>query len=126
MTGRDATSEVHASANAYFFSVVAGGGTAKSEFHISAEHFQFPSACFSQTSRYLPRSLIGLPLASFMVSSYVPLTHAIAPLWPSFTFLGSQVMTRPGLASMSFQAFRMLSLLVALVAFGGSTIASSE
>ena len=42
---------------------------------MSAAHFQFPSVCFSQTSRYFPRSLIGLPLASFIVNSYVPLTH---------------------------------------------------
>src|SRR6266566_3603922 len=125
-TGRDATSEVHASANAYFFSAVAGAETAKSEFHISAAHFQFPSACFSQTSRYLPRSLIGLSPTSFMVSSYAPLTHAIAPLWPSFTLDGLQLITSPGAARRSFHRFRTVSFVAALVAFGGSTMASSE
>ena len=70
---------------------------------MSAAHFQFPSVCFSQTSRYFPRSLIGLPLASFIVNSYVPLTHAISPDLPIFTLVGCQLMTKPGLANMSFQ-----------------------
>ena len=55
---------------------------------MSAAHFQFPSVCFSQTSRYFPRSLIGLPLASFIVNSYVPLTHAISPDLPTCTLVG--------------------------------------
>src|SRR5258707_3273701 len=92
---------------------------------MSAAHFQFPSVCFSQTSRYFPRSLIGLPLASFIVNSYVPLTHAISPDLPACTLVGFQVMARPGLANMSFQTFRTASFVAALVAFGGSTIASS-
>src|SRR5438874_12317292 len=126
MTGRDATSEVHASANAYFFSAFAGGETAKSEFHISAAHFQFPSACFSHTSRYLPRPLIGLPLASFMISSYVPLTQAMPPLWPSFTLDGFQLITRPGAARTSSHTFRTVSFVAARVAFGGSTTATAD
>ena len=85
---------------------------------MSAAHFQFPSVCFSQTSRYFPRSLIGLPLASFIVNSYVPLTHAISPDLPTCTLVGCQVMTKPGLANMSFQRFRIASFVAALVAFG--------
>src|SRR6184192_4271076 len=108
----------------YFFSADAVADMAKSEFHISAAHFQFPSACFSHTSRYLPRSFIGLPLASFMISSYVPLTQAMAPLWPSFTLDGFQLITRPGAARTSFHTFRTVSFVAARVAFGGSTTAS--
>ena len=36
---------------------------------MSATHFQLPSACFFQTARYLPLSVIGLPLASVSVIS---------------------------------------------------------
>src|SRR6478736_1788681 len=110
----------------YFFSRGTGAEAARSEFHMSARHFQFPSVCFSQTSRYFPRSLIGLPLASFIVNSYVPLTHPISPDWATCTLVGCQLMTRPGLANMSLQTFRAASFVAALVAFGGSTIASSE
>src|SRR5215467_2887007 len=112
--------------SSYFFSAGGDGETARSEFHISAAHFQFPSACFSQTSRYLPRSLIGLPVASFMVSSYAPLTQAVSPVLPSLTLVGFHVITRPELASMSFQTLRIVSFVAARVAFGGSTTASSE
>src|SRR6266545_1075282 len=114
----------YATRRGYFFSAVVIGG--RSEFHMSAAHFQFPSVCFSQTSRYFPRSLIGLPLASFIVNSYVPLTHAISTDLPTWTLVGCQVMTKPGLANISFQPFRIASFVAALVAFGGSTIASSE
>src|SRR5436190_6474650 len=110
----------------YLFSRGAGAEAARSEFHMSARHFQFPSLCFSQTSRYFPRSLIGLPLASFIANSYVPLTHAISADLPTFTLVGCQVMTKPGLASMTFQTFRIASFVAALVAFGGNTSASSE
>src|SRR6266513_1879625 len=110
----------------YFFSEGAGAEAARSEFHMSAAHFQFPSVCFSQTSRYFPRSSIGLPLASFIVNAYVPRTQAISPDLPTCTLVGCQLMTRPGLANMSFQTFRIASFVAALVAFGGSTIASSE
>src|SRR5262245_43245109 len=113
-------------ASSYFFSTGAGVEAARSEFQISAAHFQFPSACFSQTSRYLPRSLIGLPLASLMLSWYVPLTQAISADLPTCTLPGFQVITRPGVARRSFQTFRIVSLVAALVAFGGSTTASSE
>ena len=51
----------------YLFS--AGGEAGRSEFQVSVPHFHFPSAFFSQTSTYLPWSLTGFPLASFMVSS---------------------------------------------------------
>src|SRR6478672_220952 len=112
--------------NHYFFSRGTGAETARSEFHMSARHFQFPSVCFSQTSRYFPRSLIGLLLALLIVNSYVPLTHAISPDLPTCTLVGCQVMTKPGLANISFQPFRIASFVAALVAFGGSTIASSE
>src|SRR6266567_7016783 len=108
----------------YFFSGVAGA--AKSEFQISAPHFHFPSACFSQTSTYLPRSLTGLPLASFIVSSYVPLTKPMSPDLATSTLVAFQLMTRPGLASISCQIFLIASLVVAADAFGGSTVASSE
>src|SRR5262249_55094690 len=107
-------------------SAVGDEEAARSEFHMSTRHFQFPSACCSQTSRYLPRSLTGLPLTSFIVSSYIPLTHAVSPDLPTCTLVGFQVITRPGLPSMSFQTFRIASLVAARVAFGGSTIASSE
>src|SRR5437773_850982 len=113
-------------ATGYFFSGGAGAEAARSEFHMSAAHFQFPSGCFSQTSRYLPRSLMGFPLASFIVSSYVPLIQAMSPDLPSFTLVGFQVITRPGVARTFFHTFRTVSFVAALVAFGGSTIASSE
>src|SRR6266571_7909170 len=113
-------------ASGYFFSDGADAEAARSEFHMSAAHFQFPSVCFSQTSRYFPRSSTGLPLASFIVNSYVPRTHAISPDLSTCTLIGCQLMTRPGLANMSFQTFRIASFVAALVAFGGSTIASSE
>src|SRR6476619_1550730 len=112
--------------NHYFFSRGTGAKAARSEFHMSARHFQFPSVCFSQTSRYFPRSSIGLPLASFIVNSYVPLTHPISPDFANCTFVGFQVMTNPWLANLSFQTFRTASFVAARVAFGGSTIASSE
>src|SRR6516225_7440336 len=92
-------------ATCYFLSEGAGAEAARSEFHISARHFQFPSVCFSQTSRYFPRSLIGLPLVSFIVNSYVPLTHPMSPDLASCTLVGCQVMTRPGVPSISFQTF---------------------
>src|SRR5437899_11838036 len=113
-------------AESYLMSAGPSAEAARSEFHMSAAHFQSPSACFSQTSRYLPRSLIGLPPTSFMVSSYAPLTHAIAPLWPSFTLDGLQLITSPGAARRSFHRFRTVSFFAALVVFGGSTMASSE
>src|SRR6266571_9532291 len=56
-------------ASHYFFSNGAGVDAGRSEFQISIPHFHFPLARFSQTSTYLPRSLTGLPLASFMLSS---------------------------------------------------------
>ena len=52
---------------AYLFS--AGADAGRSEFQVSVPHFQVPSTCFFQTSTYLPRSLTGFPLASFMVTS---------------------------------------------------------
>src|ERR1700750_1268621 len=113
-------------ATGYFLSDDAAAEAARSEFHMSARHFQFSSLCFSQTSRYFPRSSIGLPLASFIVNSYVPLTHAISPDFATRTLVGCQLMTRPGLANMSFQTFRTASFVAALVAFGGSTTASVE
>src|SRR5437762_12863551 len=93
----------------YLFSRGAGAEAARSEFHMSAAHFQFPSVCFSQTSRYFPRSSIGLPLASFIVNSYVPLTHAISPELPSLTLVGFHVITRPGAARTSFHTLRIVS-----------------
>src|SRR4029077_20111232 len=78
----------------YFFSGAADAEVARSEFHISAAHFQFPSVCFSQTSRYFPRSSIGLPLSSFIVNSYLPRTHAISPDLATCTLVGCQPMTR--------------------------------
>src|SRR5882724_318237 len=90
-------------ATGYFFSGGPDAEAARSEFHMSAAHFQFPSVCFSQTSRYFPRSSIGLPLASFIVNSYVPLTHPISPDFANGTFVGFQVMTNPGRANISFQ-----------------------
>src|SRR6266576_6620870 len=96
-------------ASDYFFSRGAGAEAARSEFHMSARHFQFPSLCFSQTSRYFPRSLIGLLLASFIVNSYVPLTHPISPDFPNCTLVGFQVMMNPGLANISLQTFRIVS-----------------
>ena len=48
---------------------VGGGGIGTSELNMSAMDFQVPSACFFQTVRYLPRSLVGLPAASFIPSS---------------------------------------------------------
>jgi hypothetical protein len=44
----------------------------RSEFHVSTMHFQPPSDCFFQTSRYLPRSVTGVPFASLKARSYVP------------------------------------------------------
>src|SRR4029077_21261884 len=71
----------------YFLSGGAAAEAARSEFHISARHFQFPSVCFCQTSRYFRRSSIALPLASFIVNSYVPLTRPISPDLASCTLL---------------------------------------
>src|SRR6266404_2224567 len=107
----------------YFF---LGRATGRSEFQMSAPHFHFPSACFSQTSRYLPRSLTGLPLASFMVTSYVPLTKPMSPDFATSTLVAFQLMATPGLVSRSCQTFRIASFVVALDAFGGITMASFE
>src|SRR5437868_14305269 len=106
----------------YFFSA---GTTGRSEFQISAPHFHFPSACFFQTSTYLPWSGTGLPLASFMVSSYVPVVYAMSPDLATSTLVVFQLMARPGLASRSFQVFRIASFVVAAGAFVGNTMASS-
>ncbi len=46
-----------------------GGVTGKSELNMSSATLQLPSACFFQTVAYLPRSVIGLPLGSFIVNS---------------------------------------------------------
>src|ERR1700719_1447790 len=75
----------------YFFSAGAAG---RSEFHISAPHFH-------------------LPLASFMVNSYVPLTKPISPDFATSTLVAFQLITRPGLASRSCQIFRTASFVVA-------------
>src|SRR4051812_35294522 len=58
----------------YFISGAAAVDTETSEFQMSASHFHLPSACFFQTSTYLPLSVTGFPLASLAVNSYVPLT----------------------------------------------------
>src|SRR5207302_7011904 len=107
----------------YFFSA---GVTGRSEFQMSAPHFHLPSTCFSQTSRYLPRSLTGLPLESFMVSSYFPLTKPMSPDFATSTLLAFQLTARPGLANKSCQTFRIVSVVVAAKAFGGITMASVE
>src|SRR5207244_12334856 len=107
----------------YFFS---GDGNGRSEFQISAATFHFPSACFFQTSTYLPRSLIGLPLASLMVISYVPVVYAMSPDLATSTLVVFQLMATPGLASRSFQVFRIASFVVAAGAFVGNTSAFSE
>ena len=52
----------------YFFSD-GGAAMGRSELNMSTTHFQLPSACFFQTSRYLPLSVIGEPPASFSVNS---------------------------------------------------------
>src|SRR5206468_11132387 len=93
---------------------------------MSAAHFQFPSACFFQTSRYLPRSLNGLPLASLILNSYVPLTWAMSPDFDASTLVGFQLNAKPGLARRSCHSFRIASFVVALGPFGGRTTASSE
>src|SRR5262245_11841933 len=108
----------------YFLSGAPVAG--RSEFQMSVPHFHLPSACFSQTSTYLPWSLIGLPLGSFIVSSYVPLRHARSPDFATSTLVVLQLMVRPGLASSSFQPFRIASFVVSAEAFGGITMASSE
>src|SRR5262249_24826218 len=92
---RPFSSFAHELTSRYFCSAVGDEEAARSEFHMSTRHFQFPSACCSQTSRYLPRSLTGLPLTSFIVSSYIPLTHAVSPDLPTCTLVGFQVITRP-------------------------------
>src|SRR5262245_24186148 len=112
--------------SSYCFPAGADADAGRSEFHMSARHFQFPSACFSHTSRYFPRSLMGLPLASFIVNSYEPLSHAISPDLPTCTLVGCQLIAKPGLPSIAFQPFRISSFVAAVVAFGGNTIASSE
>src|SRR5262249_42953619 len=100
----------------YFFSAGAVAAVGGLGFHISAAHFQLPSGCFSQTSRYLPLSLACLPLGSFNVSSYVPLTQAISPDLPSCTLDGFQLIRRPGVARTSFHTLRIVSFVAALVA----------
>src|SRR5437899_11959555 len=109
-------------AESYLMSAGPSAEAARSEFHMSAAHFQFPSDCFSQTSTYLPRSLTGLPLASFMVSSYVPLTKPISPDFATSTFVAFQLMARPDLASKFCQTFRIPSFVVAADALGGIPI----
>src|SRR6266446_2385297 len=104
------------SGDSYFFSNGAGAG--RSEFQMSVPHFHLPSACFSQTSTYLPRSLTGFPLASFIVSSYVPLKQARSPDLATSTLVAFQLITRPGLAIRSCQTFRIASFVVADEAFG--------
>jgi len=67
--------------------------------------------------------------ALFLVMEYLAgesLTHAISADLPTLTLFGCQLMTKPGVANISFHAFRIASVVVALVAFGGNTIASSE
>src|SRR5438874_5205433 len=114
----------------YFLSSAPGAGellpAGRSEFQVSVPHFHFPSAFFSQTSTYLPRSLTGFPLASFMVSSYVPLTKPRSPDFATSTLVAFQLMTKPGLARRSAQTFLIASLVVAIGAFGGRTLASAE
>src|SRR5205814_5714076 len=82
----------------YFLSSAPGAGellpAGRSEFQVSVPHFHFPSAFFSQTSTYLPRSLTGFPLASFMVSSYVPLTKPRSPDFATSTLVAFQLMTK--------------------------------
>src|SRR6267378_1344453 len=70
-------------------------------------------------STYFPLSVTGFPLASFMVSSYVPLTKPRSPDFATSTLVAFQLMTRPGLASISCQIFRIASFVVAAAAFGG-------
>src|SRR2546423_15435692 len=110
----------------YFVSAGGAGEAGRSEFQVSVPHFHFPSACFSQTSTYLPFSVAGLPLASFMVNSYVPLTKPRSPDFATSTLVAFQLMTRPGLARRSPQIFLIASLVVAIGAFGGNTMASDE
>jgi hypothetical protein len=40
----------------------------------SASAFHSPSFCFFQATRYLPTTVAGLPLSSFIVSSNVPMS----------------------------------------------------
>ena len=44
----------------------------------------------------------------------MPVTHAISPALPTCTLVGCQVITNPGLASISFQSFRIASFVAAL------------
>src|SRR5258708_121273 len=64
----------------YFFSAAPGAGevagcAGRSELNMSVPTFHFPLAFFSQTSQYLPLSL----LPSVIVISYVPIKTAISP-----------------------------------------------
>src|SRR6185369_7468021 len=102
------------------------GPTGRSELNISATHFQLPSACFFHTSKYFPLSVIGLPLSSFSLNSYVPLTYARSPERATSTFDAFQPPEKSGEPSMLFQSVRMGSLPVNVTIFGGITTASSE
>src|SRR6266480_7669018 len=110
----------------YLLSAEAVADAGRSEFQVSVPHFHFPSAFFSQTSTYLPLSVTGLPLVSFMVSSYVPLTKPRSPDFATSTLVAFQLMARPGLASISCHIFLIASFIVAIESFGGNTMASEE
>src|SRR5205823_443133 len=102
----------------YFFSDGAGVVAGRSEFQMSFPHFQVPPF-FSQTSQYLPRSLVP----SFIVSSYVPLTQAMSLDFASSTRVAVQL-TLVTLPIRSFQRARIASLVFLAVSFGGRTTAS--
>jgi hypothetical protein len=74
----------------------------------------------------LPLSVTGLPLVSFMVSSYVPVTKPRSPDFATSTLVAFQLMANPGLASMSCHIFLIASFVVAADALGGNTVASVE
>src|SRR5438876_12261473 len=64
----------------YFFSAAPGAGevagcAGRSELNMSVLTFHFPPTFFSQTSQYLPLSL----LPSFIVISYLPIKTVMSP-----------------------------------------------
>src|SRR5262245_7511790 len=89
-------------------------GTGRSELKMSAIAFQPPSACFFQTTTYLPRSVIALPCASFSVMLYVPNEYAMSALLATSILIGVQEMPKPGIAVIPVHAVRMAGFPIAI------------
>lgn len=92
---------------------------------MSATTFHCLSACFFQTTTYLPISVVGFPLASLNLSSKVPTSYAMSPDFATSILVEPKLNANPGIDVSPTHTFLICSLPVAIGALNGNADPSS-